>query len=303
MATKIHHHIVYILLRSVLSAGSKLPLTTLRRFGRLLAPAAFKLSQRRRRRISQNLEMAMPELDGGQRRRLAKQVAQHFGKNLAEVIWMQRATAGDLTALVEIEGLHHLEKARESGSGAILATAHCGNWEFLGTRLSVAGIPTFYAVRDLYDERVDNIITGLRSKFGTEVIHRGKGTTRKIFGALAHNKVNGLLIDQDIKDLRGTFVPFFGRLAWTPTGAAQLSLKLRAPMVPAFIHRRDDGSHLIEIHPQLEPRDDLDKVDSINDLTARATSAIEEQVRRHPAQWVWMHRRWRTRPEDDHTPI
>jgi KDO2-lipid IV(A) lauroyltransferase len=110
--------------------------------------------------------------------------------------------------------------------------------------------------------------------------------------------VVGLLIDQDIRNIPGVFVPFFGRPAWTPSGAAMLSIRMRCPMIPGFIHRRPDGSHHVQIHPPLEIPADGTLEDKIQELTASATAVIERQIRAHPEQWVWMHRRWRTQPED-----
>jgi KDO2-lipid IV(A) lauroyltransferase len=117
-----------------------------------------------------------------------------------------------------------------------------------------------------------------------------------LLAALARNRVVGLLIDQDIGDIPGVFVHFFGRPAWTPSGAASLALHRRCPIVPAFAHRRADGSHVVEVHPPLPEPAPGPKEDRVAELTAAATAAIERQVRAHPEQWVWLHRRWRRQP-------
>ena len=149
----------------------------------------------------------------------------------------------------------------------------------------------------VHDPRIDRIACNLRSRFGGEVVHRGSQAGRQLFGALQRNRVNGLLIDQDIRKLPGTYVPFFGRLAWTPSGAAGIALKAGSPVVPAFIHRKPDGRHLVEVMPPLPIPTEGTLEERITTLTAAATVAIEDQVRRFPEQWVWMHRRWRSRPE------
>ncbi len=297
MAAKFHHQIVYLTLKAILAVGSHMKLRTLQRIGALFGPLAFSLSARRRRRIPQHLELALPELATDQRKQLARQIASHLGMNLAEAIWMHGSSLEEIIEICSVSGIEHFENARAKGRGAIMLTGHCGNWEFLNARLSVSGIPVVAAARSLNDDRINKIIVDLRSRFGTEVVLRGKGTTRKLVRSLTDNKVNALLIDQDIKDLSGAFVPFFGRPAWTPTSAAALSLRFGAPIVPTFIHRRDDGSHHAEVFPPLRPTPGLEGQEAIIDLTALATQAIEQQVRAYPAQWVWMHRRWRTQPE------
>jgi KDO2-lipid IV(A) lauroyltransferase len=139
--------------------------------------------------------------------------------------------------------------------------------------------------------------THLRSRFGSEVIARGTGAGRRLARALAANRVNGLLIDQDIRDIPGVFVPFFGRPAWTPIGGGMLAVRAGCASVSGFIHRRPDGSHHVAIEP-LETPNRGDEEERAHELTARATAAIETQIRTHPAQWVWFHRRWRTQSDD-----
>ncbi len=152
------------------------------------------------------------------------------------------------------------------------------------------------AVRELKEPRIDGIVNSLRSRFGTEVVRRGPAAGRQLARALGRNRVIGLLIDQDIRDVPGVFVPFFGRPAWTPSGAATLAVRMRCPMVPGFIHRLPDMTHHIQLQPAIEVPTSGSVEDRVQELTAAATAAIECQIRAHPEQWVWMHRRWRTQP-------
>jgi KDO2-lipid IV(A) lauroyltransferase len=154
------------------------------------------------------------------------------------------------------------------------------------------------AVRQLNDPHLDRLVTSSRTRFGTEVVPRGPAAGRQMARSLARNKACGLLIDQDIRDVPGVFVPFFGRRAWTPSGAATLAVRMRCPMLSGFIHRRPDGSHMAEIFPPLRPSGAGSLEDRVYELTAAATAAIERQIRAYPEQWVWMHRRWRRQPED-----
>jgi len=253
-------------------------------------------AKRDRRRQDQHLEIAFPTMELKTRRNLRRRAEIHLGNLLGEIAWLMHADPQQVAALCDITGEEHLFKALDTGKGAVLITAHAGNWEILNARLGIAGIPMSIAVRNVYDPRIDTIATGLRSRFNTEVIHRGSDAGRRLFVALKSNRVNGLLIDQDIHDLPGIFVPFFGRPAYTPLGAATLALRAECPMIPAFAFRRPDGSHLVEVHPPLPKPEEGSFDEQVRQLTATATTAIESQIRAHPEQWVWMHRRWRTQP-------
>jgi KDO2-lipid IV(A) lauroyltransferase len=285
--------------RSLQAVGSRLPLGLSRVLGRVVVRSLLAASASQRGRARANLEFAFPQSTPQRRRALLGAMARHLGTTLGEIFWLSRASTESVDRLCTISGLEHLEAAREAGRGAVLITAHCGNWELLNARLGTAGVPMTIAVREVYDPRIDAFATSLRRQFGAEVVPRGQNAGRRLVAALVENRVNGLLIDQDIWDIPGVFVPFFGRLAWTPSGAATLALKVGCPVVPAFIHRRPDGSHLAEVHPPLAAVDGGSEAERVQALTAAATAAIEQQVRAHPEQWVWMHRRWKTRPEDN----
>jgi Kdo2-lipid IVA lauroyltransferase/acyltransferase len=296
MPSRVGSAALYLALRGVLAAGSRLPLTLTRGLGAGLGTAAMRIMVASRRRILSHLEIAFPELDRAGRERIMAGCARHFGLMLAEVALQWRATAEQVESLCEIRGVEHFEAALREGRGALLATAHCGNWELLSARLPIAGVPLITAVRRLDDPRLDRLVTASRSRFGTEVVPRGPAAGRQLARALARNRVAGLLIDQDIRDVPGVFVPFFGRPAWTPSGAATLAIRLGCPVLPGFIHRRPDGSHRAEIQPPLPMPAEGPLEDRVLELTAAATAAIEAQIRAHPEQWVWTHRRWRTPP-------
>jgi KDO2-lipid IV(A) lauroyltransferase len=290
---------LYLGLRSFLGVGGRLPLRLGRAIGPHLSAAAFKLSPRSRQRIDSHLEIAFPELDQDQRDTLKTGCVRHFGLMLAEVAWLWRARPDQIEPICEIEGMEHLETALEGGRGAMFATGHCGNWELLSARLPIAGVPLITAVRQLDDPRLDNLVNTMRTRFGTEIVSRGPAAGRQLARALARGGVGALLIDQDIQDVPGVFVPFFGRPAWTPSGAATLAIRMKFPLLPGFIHRRADGTHKGVIHPPLPVPTDGTLADRVEELTASATAAIERQIRKYPEQWVWMHRRWRRRPESD----
>lgn len=289
--------VLYASLRSFLAVGGSLPLAVSRPIGKTLSAAALALLPRSRERIRTHLKIAFPEKTDEEREQITRACARHFGLMLAEISWLWRATSEKVEALCEIEGQEHVKTALEEGRGLMIATAHCGNWEIHAARLPIAGIHLLSAYRQLDDPRLDQLVTKMRSRFGTEVIPRGPTAGKQLVRMLARNGAVGLLIDQDIRSIPGVFVPFFGRPAWTPSGAAMLALRRRCPLLPGFAHRRPDGTHKTEFHPPLLMPEGGSLEDRVEELTAAATAAIERQIRAHPEQWVWMHRRWRTRPD------
>jgi len=299
MGRRIRDELAYHLLHTVLGVGSRLPLG----FNRALAPVvsrfALRFMKRERKRVQDHLEIAFPELDELERDRIMRGCATHLGRVLAEITWLWRAQPEDVEKFCEVEGIEYIHEALAGGRGGILATGHLGNWELLNARLGVAGIPITVAVRELDDSRVDELVNTLRTRFGSEVILRGQSAGRQLLQALGKGGGVGLLIDQDIPSIPGVFVPFFNRPAWTPSGAAMLALRARCPIMPGFIHRKPDGTHKIKVYPPLEVPSEGSLREKVQEMTAAATAVAEWQIRAWPEQWVWMHRRWRTRPDDE----
>ena len=288
--------VLYRALEAFLAGTGRLPLGVTRPLGAQVGALLMTLDARDRRRARSHLRIAFPTLDEAAIRALLRSTARHLGALLAEVAWLLQATAEEVVEQCEITGLDQLQRPLAAGTGAVVITGHCGNWELLNARLGVAGIPLTVAVRGSHDPRLDSIATKLRSRFGAEMVPRGQDAGRRLLAALSANRVNGLLIDKDIRDIPGVFVPFFGHPAWTPSGAASLALRQGCPILPVFAHRRSEGRHVAEVHPPLPEPPPGASEERITALTAAATAAIERQIRAHPEQWVWMHRRWRTQP-------
>ena len=275
----------------VLSAGfSIFSWRGMQRAGRALGAIAWTFGGRDRRRALEHLAIAVPELPEGARRDLARDCFRHQGMNLAECLYLLRQGCEEVAAQVEVRGWEEVERVRAAGRPLLVLTGHCGNWELLAAAINCRGVGMAVVARALEEPQVQALLAGLRARFGTATIERGaEGATRQLLGALRRGGALGMLIDQDTR-VDGVWVPFFGRPAFTPVGAAKLALRQGAAVVPAFIERLEDGSHLARFLPEMRLPDDS------QEATAMMTAAIEEQVRRRPAQWVWMHRRWRRQP-------
>jgi KDO2-lipid IV(A) lauroyltransferase len=234
--------------------------------------------------------MAFPDLPPAERHRLAHACFRHQGVGLAEMLHLLSADCATVESWVDVEGWDGVAALQAAGRPILILTGHCGNWELLAALINCRGLRMAVVARRLDEEEAQELLLALRGRFGTETIERGEaGAARRLLRALRDGGALGMLIDQDTK-VEGVWVPFFGRDAYTPVGAAKIALKQNAAVVPSFIERRADGRHLVRFLPALDLPDDPVAA------TARMTRAIEQQVRRVPEQWVWMHRRWRRRP-------
>ncbi len=235
-------------------------------------------------------QIAFPDLPAEERRMLARASFRHLGVTLGECLHLLRRDAESLKSQVVLEGWPLLEAARTAGRPIVILTGHCGNWEVLAAALSVHGLPLAAVARSLDEPGLQKMLAGLRARFGTATIERGSdGAARQLLGALRKGTALGLLIDQDTQ-VEGTWVPFFGRPAFTPVGAAKIAIKQKAAVFPTFIERLADGSHRATVHPEMALPDDP------TEATAAMTVEIERQIRKVPEQWVWVHRRWKRQP-------
>jgi KDO2-lipid IV(A) lauroyltransferase len=267
-----------------------LPRGVLRRVGHGLGTLAWWLGGRDRRRALEHLALALPELSADERRRLARACFRHQGVNLAEMLHFLSSDCAEVERWVDVEGWEEVEAQRAAGRPILIVTGHCGNWELLAALINCRGLRMAVVARRLDDAETQELLLALRGRFGTETIERGEaGAARRLLRVLRDGGALGMLIDQDTR-VEGVWVPFFGHDAYTPVGAAKIALKQNAAVIPTFIERRPDGRHLARFHPALELPDDPVAA------TALMTRAIEDQVRRVPEQWVWIHRRWRRRP-------
>jgi KDO2-lipid IV(A) lauroyltransferase len=263
--------------------------------GRGLGALAWLVLRRDRCRALEHLSVAFPELPEGERLRLARASFRHLGVTTGEILWLFRRDCRAVNRHVRIEGMETVRSVRDSGRPIVYVTGHCGNWELMAAACNCNGLGITVVVRGLDEEPLQRLVDSFRSRFGTHAVERGGArAARELLRGLRDGAL-GMLIDQDTK-VDGVWVPFFGRPAHTPVGAAKLALRRNVATVPLFIERHDDGSHTVHLH---EP---LDLPDDETAATALMTETIEAQIRRRPEQRVWLHRRWRTQPAAETAP-
>ena len=282
-------------LRVIFFACRVLPWSVVQGLGRMCGRLAARLAGRDRTRSLDHLALAFPESDPDWRRRITREAFTNQLTNVFEIAHLAGADDSVIDRRVRVEGWAHVERARDSARPTIVITAHCGNWELLGAVFGRRRTPLAAVVRGLSEKGLEPVLARVRESFGTRTIRRGEpGAVRELLGALRGGTCLMMLIDQDIRT-EGVWVPFFGRLAHTPVGAARLALQRNALVITAFMERTTDGAHVARFDEPAELPGDSAQA------TAVLTRRIEDQVRRAPAQWVWWHRRWRTAPplEDD----
>lgn len=282
------------LLAGCARAIGALPVPVALGLGRGLGRAAHAVLGTPRRLARTHVALALPELDVSARNALVRDTFRHAGESYAELaLWPKLQRDPDY---VRITNREVLDDSLARGGGCLVITGHVGNWELLAARVAGLGIPLSVVARTVNDARFNALITRFRGGAGMEILLRDDprflGAVRD---ALGRNRVVAMLIDQDSRG-GGVFVPFFGRPARTPPGAAILALRTRAPVLTVFIHRRPEGGHVITFASV--PIERGTGRHTVVDLTARFTASIEAAIREAPAEWVWWHERWRRRPQD-----
>jgi Kdo2-lipid IVA lauroyltransferase/acyltransferase len=281
----------------VADLAARLPTAAALGLGRRLGDLTALALPRRRRVVLKNLALAFPELPAADRQRLARQTWQHLGMTIVE---LARLLARPLQATLDemtLDGREHIQHAMTEAGGALILTAHLGNWEYLSAAHWLSGYPLAIVVRPLDAPALQALAERMRRKTGAEIIDK-RGALRPVLQALRRGRMIGILLDQNAARREGVFVPFFGRAASTSRSIALLALRTRTPILPIFIRREGPGRHRIVVQPALSPppgaANDLEG--AVVELTARCTAVIERQVRQSPEQWLWVHDRWRTRP-------
>jgi KDO2-lipid IV(A) lauroyltransferase len=287
--------VLYRVLIVVSAIGRRIPLRAGRFFGRMLGAFAYAVAKRERRKALAHIAIAFPEWDAAQHRATIKAMFRHLGMSLFEIAWMPNMDVAVRDRLTVIEGAERLYELIDQGRGVVVFTAHCGNWEWMSYAIGLFGRPTTVLQRERDAPEMNRYITEHRARSGVRTIDRGSAAAgRELIQSLRRGGILAFLIDQNLRT-DSVQVPFFGRSALTPIGPAKLAVRTESIAVDILIERLPDGRHRLKIGEPLFCKRDDDPVA----LTAHMTRIIEAQIRRVPEQWVWMHDRWRDRPQWD----
>lgn len=269
------------------------------RAAEVVAALGFLLAKRQRRAGIRNLRMAMPELSDKERRSILRGSFSNLGRLLVEFSHFPALNKDTIKTLVTYEGYEHYENAVRRGKGVIFLTGHFGAWELSCFAHSLYGNPMKFVVREIDNSRVEQLIEGYRCLAGNAPIEK-RHASRDLLKALRRNETIGILVDQNTTRDEGVFVDFFGIRAATTPVVATLALRTGAAVIPGFlIWDRKTRKHRLRFDPPVELIHTGDAAGDIVENTRVFNAILENIVRQFPDQWLWIHRRWKTRPEGE----
>jgi KDO2-lipid IV(A) lauroyltransferase len=246
-----------------------------------------------------NLRHAFPQWEEARLRRTARGVYVHFGQVVLDILWLQGRDARTLLSLVDVEGGEAVRAALAEGRGAVMAAGHLGNWELGGIVMGWLFGPAAVVARPLDNPSLDDRLVAFRQMSGNIVLHK-RNVLAQALRLMRSGKAVAFLVDQNTLPEEGIFVDFFGRPAATTPAASALAVKLGCPVIHGWAQLRPNGRYLLRLGTT-RPRAGAERAAEVRRLTQEITTIIEEYVRSAPEQWLWLHRRWKTRPPEERT--
>jgi len=273
-----------------------LPRRPARWIGAAIGGLAFHALGRLRRVGARNLELAFPEMQGVDRDAILRRVYRNLGYLLAEFCLMPRYTPKGTSEFIRYEGLENYIRARDRGKGVLVLTGHLGAWELSSFYHSLMGRPMGMVIRRLDNPLVDQFVNRIRCLHGNRVIHKDD-FARGLIASMRAGETVGILMDTNMTPPQGVFVNFFGLAACTASGLARVALKTGAAVLPGFmLWEPDEQKYVLHFGAELAFGETGDPEADIVAATQQCNDVLESWIRRYPDQWLWIHRRWKTRP-------
>ncbi len=250
-----------------------------------------RLTARRYTRVARrNLAIAFPDLDAAKKQEFLDGCFRNIARVLVGVAKFPRITKGNVQEWIRYEGFEHFEEALRLGRGVVFATGHLGNWELSAFAHALMARPMGVVVRPLDNPLLDRLAVRYRTMSGNSIISR-RESVRPILQMLRANEAVGILADQNTTEDRGVFVEFFGLPACVDAGIAKLAAHTGAAIIPGFaVWSKSERRYVLRFYPSIQPTGD-----PLRDTQA-VQAALERAIRDYPDQWLWIHRRWKTRP-------
>ena len=291
--------IQYALAESVLRILGSIPRNLAYSVGDIVAGASYRLARRQRETGMYNLRMALPDLSDDERARIIRQVFRNLGRLLVEFSHFPKLNRDNIPEIVEYEGFDNYLEGHRRGRGILYLTAHVGSWELCSFAHSIYGYPLKFLTRPIDNPLIDRLITRFRTWGGNQVIDRTHAV-RGVLKALGNNEAVGILADQNTTRSEGVFVDFFGIPAATTPGVATFALRTGAAVIPVYLRwDKSRKRHILHFAPPLDLIVTGDRKQDIVENTRMFNQVLETFVRKFPDQWLWIHRRWKTRPEGE----
>jgi Kdo2-lipid IVA lauroyltransferase/acyltransferase len=293
---KVKTWLEYAAARSVMSVLSSIPLAWAIGVGRLTGRLVYAIAGDLRRTGERNLKLAFPEKTEQEREQILSACFLSLGRQLGLFSHFSTDSRNQLLSLIEWRGLANLENAKAQGRSVILFTGHVGAWELSSFGLSLRGHPLSFLVRRIDNPKVEERIDQIRARFGNRSVDK-RGAARPMLKILRTGGTLGLLVDLNTLDDEAIFVDFFGVPASTTFMLAKLALRTDAVVLPIFAPWDEKlGKFLVHTLPPISIERTGDEQEDVRRLTAELSKTVENYIRLYPEQWLWIHKRWKTRP-------
>ncbi len=289
----------FVLVWTAVKLLSLPPRKVARGIGVLIGRMALVLTPRLTRVGDLNLRLALPQKSPAERRQILRKVYRNLGWLLAEFCQMPRYTPEMTRSFIRYEGLDNYLAARDEGKGVLILTGHLGAWELSSFYHSLMGYPMSIVIRRLDNPLVDNLVNHIRCLHGNQVLHKDD-FARGLLASMRRGETVGILMDTNMTPPQGSFVDFFGRSACTGSGLARVAMKTGARVLPGFLlWDETSGQYILRFGAPLPLATSGDVEADALANTALFTRVIEDYIRQYPDQWLWVHRRWKTRPQGE----
>ncbi len=295
---KLQTSLQYAAAKSVLGMLGRLPAPTAFMLGRAMGKAAYVLARDLRRTGATNLRLAFPEKSDDERAQLLRECFDGLGRQLGLFSQLSTRSREALQNLVEVQDLDRLIEARQAhGDKLIYYTGHLGAWEFTSFGVSLLGYPFTFLVRRIDNPQIEQLVDRTRTRFGNKTLDK-LAAGRSMLKILRSGKTAlGLLPDLNTLDDEAIFVDFFGVPAATNFLVAKFALRTNTPIIPFFAPWSEEkGKYLLTVETPVSFERTDDEDENVRRLTTSIQQRIENQIRRYPGQWLWIHKRWKTRP-------
>jgi KDO2-lipid IV(A) lauroyltransferase len=290
----------YLPLRAIFALMGAVPRGAAVKLGLSVIGLLMRAVPKLRRTAFRNLEIAFPEMDAAEKKRMVGGVEKSLGRVLGEMSHFGKLTKTDLAEMIEFrfdpETQKQYDEYRAAGRGTIIISPHLGNWELLVFAWSALREPISYLARPLDNPKLEELTVSLRTRFGNRPINKTNAVSTAI-NILREGGTLGILADVNTHPKEGVFVPFFGVPACTTSGPAMLAMRTGAVIIPVCGVWDETAGKYVAVHGKIiEPTNTGDRKADIVTTTAAFTAEVEKLVRAYPEQWMWIHKRWKTRP-------
>jgi KDO2-lipid IV(A) lauroyltransferase len=295
MRHRLEYALAWLLIRGI----GVLPRPLARGAGITLGQLVYLFHAKLRRVGMRNLQLAFPEKTARERKKILRGVFTSLGRQLGEVCLFPRYSQENVAEVVVYSGFENFEQAQGRGKGVLYLTAHLGGWELSAFSHSLQGHPLHVVMRGMDNPYLDRFVQSMRTMHGNRTVDKDN-FVRGLLSAMKAGETVGILMDTNMTPPQGVFVDFFGIPACTASGLARIALRSDAAVIPGFtIWDRELRKYVLRFEPALKLIRTGDEEADIVANTAMFTKVIEEYVRRYPNQWLWVHRRWKTRPNGE----